>query len=241
MCRLSSISGGADIVSCFALRNPLGPVWRGELQALGLGMAVSVFDEQGRPTDADGELVCTMPFPSMPVAFWKDPGGARYQAAYFDMFPGVWRHGDWARRSPHGGLVIEGRSDTTLNPGGVRIGTAEIYRQVERFPEVAESVIVGQDVDTESGRDVQTVLFVRLTPGERLDDALRDRIKAAIRQNVSPHHVPRVIRAVPDIPRTVSGKIAELAVRDVLHGRAVKNIDALANPESLAHFGPGDR
>ena len=229
---LSSISGGTDIVSCFALGNPTGPVYRGELQALGLGMAVQVFDEHGRPTDDAGELVCTMPFPSMPVAFWNDPGGARYRAAYFERFEGVWRHGDWVRRTPHGGLVIYGRSDTTLNPGGVRIGTAEIYRQVEQLPEVLESVVVGQDRDS----DTRIVLFVRLAPGVTLDDALRDRIRRAIRQNASPHHVPQVIWAVPDIPRTVSGKIAEMAVRDVLHGRPAKNVDALANPESLEHF-----
>jgi acetoacetyl-CoA synthetase len=229
---LSSISGGTDIVSCFALGNPMSPVWRGELQSLGLGMAVQIFDDHGRPTDDAGELVCTMPFPSMPVAFWNDPGGARYQAAYFDRFRGVWRHGDWARKTAHGGLVIYGRSDTTLNPGGVRIGTAEIYRQVEQLPEILESVVVGQDVDG----DVRIVLFVRLAPGAVLNDALRDRIKRSIRQNASPHHVPQVICAVPDIPRTVSGKIAEMAVRDVLHGRPVKNVDALANPESLKDF-----
>jgi acetoacetyl-CoA synthetase len=231
---LSSISGGTDIVSCFALGNPMGPVYRGELQAIGLGMGVQIFDEQGRLTDGAGELVCTIPFPSMPVAFWNDPGGQRYRAAYFERFPGVWCHGDWARRTTHGGLVIYGRSDTTLNPGGVRIGTAEIYRQVEQLPEIVESVVVGQD--READGDVRIVLFVRLAPGVTLDDALRDRIKRAIRNNTSPHHVPQVICAVPDIPRTVSGKIAEMAVRDVLHGRAVKNVDALANPESLAHF-----
>jgi acetoacetyl-CoA synthetase len=229
---LSSISGGTDIVSCFALGNPMSPVWRGELQSLGLGMAVQIFDDHGRPTDDAGELVCTMPFPSMPVAFWNDPGGARYRAAYFERFNGVWRHGDWARKTAHGGLVIYGRSDTTLNPGGVRIGTAEIYRQVEQLPEILESVVVGQDVDG----DVRIVLFVRLAPGAVLNDALRDRIKRSIRQNASPHHVPQVICAVPDIPRTVSGKIAEMAVRDALHGRPVQNVDALANPESLKDF-----
>ena len=229
---LSSISGGTDIVSCFALGNPTAPVYRGELQAIGLGMAVQVFDEHGHPTDDAGELVCTMPFPSMPVAFWNDPGGVRYRAAYFERFGGVWRHGDWARRTTHGGLVIYGRSDTTLNPGGVRIGTAEIYRQVEQLDEILESVVVGQDRDG----DTRIVLFVRLAPGVTLDDALRDRIRRAIRQNASPHHVPQLICQVPDIPRTVSGKIAEMAVRDVLHGRPVKNVDALANPESLGFF-----
>ncbi len=231
---LSSISGGTDIVSCFALGNPMAPVWRGELQAIGLGMSVQIFDEHGQPTDGAGELVCTMPFPSMPVAFWNDPDTSRYRAAYFERFPGVWRHGDWAKRTAHGGLVIYGRSDTTLNPGGVRIGTAEIYRQVEQLPEILESVVVGQEQDG----DVRIVLFVRLAPGATLDDGLRDRIRRLIRQNASPHHVPQLIMAVPDIPRTVSGKIAEMAVRDVLHGRPVKNVDALANPESLEHFRP---
>jgi acetoacetyl-CoA synthetase len=231
---LSSISGGTDIVSCFALGNPVAPVYRGEIQAIGLGMAVQIFDEHGQPTDEAGELVCTMPFPSMPVGFWNDPDNARYRAAYFERFPGVWRHGDWARRPRHGGLVIYGRSDTTLNPGGVRIGTAEIYRQVEQLPEILESVVVAQEQDA----DVRIVLFVRLVPGATLDDVLRDRIRRMIRQNASPHHVPQLIVAVPDIPRTVSGKIAEMAVRDVLHGRPVKNVDALANPESLKYFEP---
>jgi acetoacetyl-CoA synthetase len=232
---LSSISGGTDIVSCFALGNPLGPVWRGELQALGLGMRVDVWDDQGCPTTDPGELVCTMPFPSMPVAFWDDPGGARYRAAYFEKFPGVWRHGDWAQKTAHGGLVIHGRSDTTLNPGGVRIGTAEIYRVVEQFPEVAESIVVGQ---TLRDGDVRSVLFVRLTPGVSMDDDLRHRLRAAIREQASPHHVPHVIVPVADIPRTVSGKIAETAVRDVLHGRPVANVDALANPDALALYQP---
>jgi acetoacetyl-CoA synthetase len=232
---LSSISGGTDIVSCFALGNPLGPVWRGELQAIGLGMKVDVWDEHGRPTTDAGELVCTMPFPSMPVSFWDDPEGTRYRAAYFETFPGAWRHGDWAQRTPHGGLVIQGRSDTTLNPGGVRIGTAEIYRVVEQFPEVAESIVVAQ---TMPDGDVRSVLYVRLTPGVAIDDDLRHRLRAAIREHASPHHVPHVILAVADIPRTVSGKIAETAVRDVLHGRPVANRDALANPDALALYQP---
>jgi acetoacetyl-CoA synthetase len=227
---LSSISGGTDIVSCFALGNPLGPVWRGELQALGLGMRVEVWDEHGRPTREAGELVCTMPFPSMPVGFWNDPDGARYRGAYFETFPGAWRHGDWVQMTDHGGLVIHGRSDTTLNPGGVRIGTAEIYRVVEQFPEIAESIVVAQ---TLPDGDVRSVLFVRLTPGVTLDDDLRHRLRAAIREHASPHHVPHVIVPVADIPRTVSGKIAETAVRDVLHGRTVANVGALANPDAL--------
>jgi acetoacetyl-CoA synthetase len=230
---LASISGGTDIVSCFALGNPVGPVWRGELQMRGLGMAVDVFDSDGRPAGgAEGELVCTRPFPSMPVAFWDDPDGARYWAAYFDVFPGVWRHGDWARLTPHDGLVILGRSDATLNPGGVRIGTAEIYRQVEQLPEVLESLVVGQEWDG----DVRVVLFVRLREGVVLDDLLRNRIRGRIREHASPHHVPRKILQVADIPRTISGKITELAVRDVVHGRPVANVDALANPAALALF-----
>ncbi len=227
---LASISGGTDIISCFALGNPVGPVWRGELQMRGLGMAVDVFDAAGQPVrGAEGELVCTRPFPSMPVAFWDDPDGARYQAAYFDVFPGVWRHGDWARLTDHDGLVILGRSDATLNPGGVRIGTAEIYRQVEPLPEVVESLVVGQEWDG----DVRIVLFVRLREGVTLDSGLEELIRRRIREHASPHHVPRKILQVADIPRTISGKITELAVREVIHGRPVANVDALANPGAL--------
>lgn len=234
---LASIAGGTDLISCFALGNPMLPVWRGELQCLGLGMAVDVFDAQGRPLrGAPGELVCTRPFPSMPVAFWDDADGATYRAAYFDVFPNVWRHGDWAEITDHGGLVIHGRSDATLNPGGVRIGTAEIYRQVEQMDEVVESVVVGQEVTVEGDADVRIVLFVRLRDGVTLDDALRACIRARIREGTSPHHVPTVIVQVADIPRTISGKITEIAVRDVIHGRTVKNTDALANPGALAHF-----
>jgi acetoacetyl-CoA synthetase len=229
--RLSSISGGTDIISCFALGVPTRPVWRGELQGRGLGMRVEIFDETGRVVRGrPGELVCTAPFPSMPVAFWNDPAGERYRAAYFDHFRNVWRHGDWAELTEHDGLVIFGRSDATLNPGGVRIGTAEIYRQVEQLPEVVESIAVGQDVP---GDDVRVVLFVRLRPGVVLDEPLRERIRRRIRDNASPHHVPKRIIQVPDIPRTISGKITELAVRDVIHGRPVKNVEALANPEAL--------
>ena len=227
---LASVSGGTDIISCFALGNPIGPVWRGELQTRGLGMAVDIFDPGGHPIRGQaGELVCTRPFPSMPVSFWGDPAGAKYRAAYFDFFPKVWRHGDWAELTEHNGLVIHGRSDATLNPGGVRIGTAEIYRQVEQLPEVVESLVVGQDWQG----DVRVVLFVRLREGLMLDDALRDRLRRRIREHASPHHVPKKIIQVADIPRTISGKITELAVRDVIHGREVKNRDALANPHAL--------
>jgi acetoacetyl-CoA synthetase len=230
---LASISGGTDIISCFALGNPAAPVWRGELQARGLGMAVDVFDPAGRPIRSlEGELVCTRPFPSMPVGFWNDPDGAKYRAAYFEHYPGVWRHGDWARLTEHDGLIILGRSDATLNPGGVRIGTAEIYRQVEQLPEVVESLVVGQDWEG----DVRIVLFVRLREGLTLDGDLCDRIRRRIREHASPHHVPRKILQVPDIPRTISGKITELAVRDVVHGREPGNVDAMANPGALRWF-----
>ena len=227
---LSSISGGTDIVSCFALGNPIGAVWRGELQARGLGLKVEVYDDSGKPVvGAKGELVCTQAFPCMPVAFGNDPDGRRYKAAYFERFPGIWTHGDWAELTEHGGLVIYGRSDATLNPGGVRIGTAEIYRQVETIPEVAEALVIGQDWQS----DVRVVLFVRLKDEIALDQALIDRIKKRIRDNTTPRHVPAKIVQVADIPRTRSGKIVELAVRDVVHGRPVKNKEALANPEAL--------
>jgi acetoacetyl-CoA synthetase len=232
--RLSSISGGTDIISCFALGNPIGAVWRGEIQTSGLGMRVNVFDESGAPVRGQaGELVCTAPFPSMPVSFWNDADGSKYRAAYFETYPNVWRHGDWCELTHHDGLIIYGRSDATLNPSGVRIGTAEIYRQVEQLPEIVESIVVGQDVVTEFGTDVRIVLFVRLREGLALDDALRERVRKQIRDNASPHHVPKKILQVADIPRTISGKITELAVRDVIHGRTVKNADALANPEAL--------
>jgi acetoacetyl-CoA synthetase len=235
--RLSSISGGTDIVSCFALGNPIGPVYRGELQARGLGMKVEVFEDDGHPiVGRQGELVCTAPFPSMPVAFWNDPDGSKYRAAYFERYPNTWRHGDWAELTAHGGMIIYGRSDATLNPAGVRIGTAEIYRQVEQLPEVIESIVVGQDVAGDAGTDIRIILFVRLAEGVMLDEPLRERIRAQIRANASPHHVPKKIIQVADIPRTISGKITELAVRDVIHGRPVKNADALANPQSLELF-----
>jgi len=235
--RLSSISGGTDIISCFAGGNPIGPVWRGELQGRALGMRVEIFDEDGNSIlGKPGELVCTAPFPSMPVAFWNDPDGANYRAAYFEQYPNVWRHGDWAEITSHKGMIIYGRSDATLNPGGVRIGTAEIYRQVEQLPEVVESVVVGQNVSADDNADVRIVLFVRLAEGLTLTDVLKDKIRAQIRANASPHHVPRKIIQVADIPRTISGKITELAVRDVVHGRPVKNVDALANPAALELF-----
>jgi acetoacetyl-CoA synthetase len=230
---LSSISGGTDIVSCFVLGNPTGPVWRGEIQALGLGLDVQVYGENGTPVRGEkGELVCASPFPSMPIGFWNDPKGVKYRAAYFERFPGIWCHGDYAEITEHGGMVIYGRSDAVLNPGGVRIGTAEIYRQVEQIEEVEEGLAIAQDWDG----DVRVVLFVRLRPGLKLDAALVDRIKGRIRANCTPRHVPAKVVQVVDIPRTKSGKIVELAVRDIVHGRAIKNVEALANPEALEHF-----
>ena len=231
--QLASITGGTDIVSCFALGNPLLPVYRGEIQCRGLGMKVEVWNDDGKPvTGAKGELVCSAPFPSMPIGFWNDPDGSRYRAAYFERFPGVWHHGDYALLTRRGGLIILGRSDAVLNPGGVRIGTAEIYRQVEQLAEVQDSVVVGQDF----GNDVRVILFVRLRDGLTLDDALRDRIRRQIRANTTPRHVPAKILQVPEVPRTISGKVVELAVRETIHGRAVKNTDALANPAALEHF-----
>ena len=230
---LASISGGTDIVGCFALGNPAGPVWRGELQVRALGMAVEVFDEDGRPVRGEkGELVCTKPFPSMPVGFWNDPGGRKYHEAYFNVYPGVWRHGDYVELTEHDGLIIYGRSDATLNPGGVRIGTAEIYRQVEQVEGVVEGLVVGQRLD----HDERIVLFVKLRDGVTLTDDLREEIKRRIRETTSPRHVPARIVQVPEIPRTKSGKIVELAVREVIHGREVKNREALANPEALEYF-----
>ena len=230
---LASISGGTDICGCFVLGVPTRPVWRGEIQGPGLGMAVDVFDEDGKPArHGKGELVCSKPFPSMPIGFWNDPGGKKYHAAYFSRFDNVWHHGDFAERTEHGGIIIHGRSDATLNPGGVRIGTAEIYRQVEQLEEVQESIVIGQDWE----HDVRVVLFVVLKPGLTLDAALRDRIKAQIRTGASPRHVPAKVVQVADIPRTKSGKITELAVRELVHGRDVKNKEALANPEALDFY-----
>ena len=228
--QLASISGGTDIVSCFVLGVPTLPVWRGEIQRAGLGMAIEVWNDAGkRVVGEKGELVCVKPFPSMPVMFWNDPEGKKYHAAYFERFDNIWCHGDFAEETKHGGIVIYGRSDATLNPGGVRIGTAEIYAQVEQIDEVTEAIAIGQDFDN----DVRVVLFVRLKAGAVLDEDLEKRIRAQIRVGASPRHVPAKIVAVADIPRTKSGKITELAVRDVVHGREVKNKEALANPEAL--------
>ncbi len=227
---LASISGGTDLISCFVLGAPTLPVWRGEIQTPGLGMAVDVFHRSGRPVRGEkGELVCTRPWPSMPIGFWDDATGERYHAAYFERFPGVWHHGDFVEWTSHGGMVIFGRSDATLNPGGVRIGTAEIYRQVEKMGDVIEAVAVGQEWQG----DTRVILFVVLRPGLSLDEALSQRIRSEIRSACSPRHVPAKVIQVADIPRTRSGKITELAVREVIHGRAVKNVEALANPEAL--------
>jgi acetoacetyl-CoA synthetase len=230
---LSSISGGTDIASCFVLGNPTAPVYRGEIQCRGFGMNVQVFDDDGKPViGAKGELVCTAPFPSMPIYFWNDPDGAKYRAGYFERFPDTWCHGDYMELTPRGTAIIYGRSDATLNPGGVRIGTAEIYRQVEQLDEVVEGLVIGQDWDN----DVRVVLFVRLREGLALDDALAKKIKDRIRLNTTRRHVPAKIVQVADIPRTKSGKIVELAVRNVVHGNPVKNLEALANPEALEQF-----
>jgi len=231
--QLSSIAGGTDIISCFVLGNPTLPVRRGEIQCRGLGMAVEFFDDEGNALlEQRGELVCTKPFPSAPVGFWNDPDNAKYRAAYFEKYPGVWAHGDFAELRRTGGIVIHGRSDAVLNPGGVRIGTAEIYRQVEKLDEVVESIAIGQDWDD----DVRVLLFVVLREGVELDDDLRARIRRVIRENTTPRHVPAKIVAVPEIPRTKSGKIVEIAVRTVVHGEEVKNTEALANPEALRFF-----
>jgi len=224
-------------VSCFVLGAPTLPVYKGEIQTRGLGMAVEIWDEEGKPIiGQQGELVCTKPFPSMPIGFWNDPDGAKYRAAYFEHFPGIWRHGDWATLTERHGLVIHGRSDATLNPGGVRIGTAEIYRQVEAFDEILEALVVGQNIIQDGQQDMRVILFVRLAEGISLDDRLKAALSQSIREGATPRHMPYAIIAVPDIPRTRSGKITELAVRDVIHGKPVKNTEALANPEALDHF-----
>ena len=231
--QLSSISGGTDIVSCFALGNPITPVYRGELQCLGLGMAVNVFNEKGEAVcEERGELVCTKPFPSMPIYFWQDKDKKAYKHAYFERFDTVWAHGDFAEITKHKGLIIHGRSDAILNPGGVRIGTAEIYRQVEKIAEVLDSVVIGQDWQD----DVRVVLFVKLREGVAFDDTLQSKIRLNIREHASPRHVPAKILQVADIPRTISGKIVEIAVRQTVHGQAVNNLQSLANPEALAYF-----
>jgi len=231
--QLSSISGGTDIVSCFALGNPILPVYRGELQCLGLGMAVNVFDEQGHPIREErGELVCTKPFPSMPIYFWHDPDKKAYKHAYFERFANIWAHGDFAEISKHNGLIIYGRSDAILNPGGVRIGTAEIYRQVEKIPEILESVVIGQDWQD----DVRVVLFVKLKEGLELNEQLMETIRQTIRLHTTPRHVPAKILQVADIPHTISGKLVEVTVRQVVQGQAVHNLQSIANPEALDYF-----
>ncbi|NWD84946.1 acetoacetate--CoA ligase, partial [Pseudomonas reactans] len=230
---LSSMSGGTDIVSCFVIGNPVLPVRRGEMQCKSLAMAIEVWDDQGQPLVGEkGELVCTRHFPAMPIGLWNDPERKKLRASYFSQFPGVWAQGDYAEQRPNGSLLIHGRSDAVLNPGGVRIGTAEIYRQVEKVPQVQESLAIGQRWQD----DVRVVLFVRLNEGVELDDALEQQIRQVIRANTTPRHVPAKILAVTDIPRTISGKIVELAVRNVVHGEPVKNTDALANPQALEQF-----
>lgn len=227
---LASISGGTDIISCFVLGNPLSPVYRGEIQGPGLGMDVDIFDDSGKPLRGEkGELVCKQPFPSMPVGFWNDGDGSKYKKAYFDRFDNVWCHGDWCEWTEHDGLIIHGRSDATLNPGGVRIGTAEIYRIVEQIPGVKESIAVGQDWQG----DVRVILFVVMQAGVALTEDMAEKIRKSIRGQATPRHVPAKVIAVADIPRTKSGKITELAVREVIHGRAVRNVEALANPGAL--------
>lgn len=230
---LASISGGTDIVGCFVMGNPISPVWRGEIQCRGLGFAIEVYNDEGKPVrEEKGEMVCTQPFPSMPICFWNDTNGQKYHDAYFDHFPGIWCHGDFIELTANNGIIIYGRSDAVLNPGGVRIGTAEIYRQVERVDEVLESVAVGQEWDD----DIRVILFVKLRPSLQLNEDIESRIRKEIKQNASPRHVPAVIVQVEDIPRTRSGKIVELAIREIIHNRPIKNKDALANPEALSHF-----
>jgi acetoacetyl-CoA synthetase len=234
---LSSISGGTDIMGAFVDANAVLPVYRGEMQCRSLGMAIDVFDEKGEPiVNRKGELVCTKPFPSMPLGFWNDRGGERYHAAYFAKYPNVWCHGDWSELTERGTMIVYGRSDATLNPGGVRIGTAEIYRVVERIDEVEESVAIGQLWPPDNPSDTRVVLFVKLRPGYSLDQHLEDRIRAEIKRQASPRHVPARIVQVPDIPRTKNGKVVELAVKAVVHGMPVPNTDALANPEALDYF-----
>ena len=232
---LVSFSGGTDLCGCFVIGDPTGPVWAGELQRPALGLDVDVVDDDGAhlpPGEGRGELVCRNAFPSMPLSFWNDDDGSRYHDAYFERFDGMWHQGDYASWTEHGGMIIHGRSDATLNPGGVRIGTAEIYRQVEQLPEVSEALVVGHDVDG----DVRVVLFVTLTNGADLTDDLVATIRRRIREGASPRHVPARVIDVPELPRTRSGKLVELAVREVIHGRPVKNIEAMANPEALEYF-----
>jgi acetoacetyl-CoA synthetase len=234
---LSSISGGTDIMAAFADANPVLPVYRGEIQCRSLGMAVEVWNDEGEPVvGKKGELVCTRPVPSMPLGFWNDRGGEKYRSAYYEKFPGVWTHGDWSELTERGTMIVYGRSDATLNPGGVRIGTAEIYRQVEKIDEVEESVAIGQLWPPDKPTDTRVILFVRLRPGFSLDEALLDKIRKRIKENTTPRHVPAKVIQVPDIPRTKNGKVVELAVRSVVHGMPVANTDALANPEALELF-----
>ncbi|WP_249199367.1 acetoacetate--CoA ligase [Photobacterium sp. GJ3] len=231
--QLASISGGTDICGCFAIGNPISPVYRGECQGRALGMDVQVFDDQGHPlTEAQGELVCRNSFPNQPVGFWNDEGDQRYHSAYWDVFPNTWHHGDFVQLTRHGGLIFFGRSDAVLNPGGVRIGTAEIYRQVNPMDEIIDSIVIGQNWQN----DVRVVLFVQLAEGQSLDETLQARIRQRIKAHCSPRHVPAVILAVTDIPRTKSGKLVELAVRNVVHQQPVKNVGALANPEALEQY-----
>jgi acetoacetyl-CoA synthetase len=231
--QLASIAGGTDLNGCFALGNPMGPVYTSELQCRGLAMAVEAWDENAKPVVGQkGELVCTKAFPSMPLYFWDDPEGAKYHDAYFDTYPGVWRHGDFIEVTPRGGVIMYGRSDATLNPGGVRIGTAEIYRVVDKFEEVADSVVVGQDFND----DIRVILFVKMAENAALTDELKNRLKKAIRENASPRHVPALIIEVPDIPYTLNMKKVEIAVKKVIEGKPVKNKDALLNPQALDHY-----
>jgi acetoacetyl-CoA synthetase len=232
--QLASISGGSDINGCFVLGNPMAPVYTGEIQCRALGMKVFAYDDDGQPVvGAQGELVCTLAFPSMPIYFWADDDGSRYQSAYFDTFPGVWAHGDFIEVTERGGVIIYGRSDATLNPGGVRIGTSEIYRRIEQIEEIADSVVVGQNWNN----DVRVVLFVTLAEGAELTEDLKAKIKNDIRTNASPRHVPAKIIQAPDIPYTLNMKKVELAVKNMIHGQEVKNKDSLKNPESLDFFG----
>jgi acetoacetyl-CoA synthetase len=234
---LSSISGGTDVMAAFADANAVLPVYRGEMQCRSLGTAVEVWNEAGEPVVGEkGELVCTKPLPSMPLGFWNDKGGEKYRSAYYEKFPGVWTHGDWSELTERGTMIVYGRSDATLNPGGVRIGTAEIYRQVEKIDEVEESVAIGQLWPPEKPTDTRVLLFVRLRPGFELDEKLVEKIKARIKSNTTPRHVPAKVIQVPDIPRTKNGKVVELAVRSVVNGMPIGNTDALANPEALKLF-----
>jgi acetoacetyl-CoA synthetase len=231
--QLSSISGGTDIISCFMLGNPILPVYRGEIQCRGLGMDVECFDENGKPVrEKQGELVCRTAFPSMPVYFWNDPEGQKYLQAYFVDYPGIWRHGDYLQISPHGGITMFGRSDATLNPGGVRIGTAEIYRVVENMDEIEDSVVVGQQYEG----DERVILFVKMNKGFNLDEELIRKIRNNIRNNCSPRHMPALILETPDVPYTINGKKVEIAVKKLIHGQEVKNRDALSNPQCLDYF-----